>query len=133
MGEKDIIKLSRIHEEPTKEKLEEAISSLEKFTSYQKKFYMENQSDLNSIVSKIPDRDIKFMLYYLEKEENKPKEIHIGLGVKCSYEEYEKALKAEMEDRKKKNIKITDPLFEFEEYEMKTSPDSSEIKEIKKK
>ena len=135
MEEKDFIKLSRIHEEPKKEKTKEVISSLKKLTAYSEKIYIENQSDLHSIVSKIPDEFLKSQLYYLEKIEHKQKEINIGVGIKCSCEEYEKALKTEIHNRKKNNIQITsfDPLLEFDEYEIKTSLDHSQISEIKRK
>ncbi|MBQ9072178.1 MAG: hypothetical protein IJY25_03365 [Bacilli bacterium] len=135
MEEKDIVKLSRIHEEPTKEKIEEVKSYLEKLQKYQNKIYIERKPQLYSYVSKLPDSIIIEIVSKIEKMEDKKKEVYIGVKEKCSVEELENALRAEIQNRKNNNIQKTsfEPSLEFEEYEIKNSPDFSEIIEIKKK
>ena len=67
--------------------------------------------------------------------ENKKTEIYIGIKEKCTVDELEKALKAEIQNRKENDIHKTTSYsaLEFLEHEIKTSSDSSEIIEIKRK
>ena len=103
--------------------------------NFEKEIYIERKPQLSSYISKLPDSKIIEILSEIEKIEDKKTEVYIGVKEKCSVEELENALRAEIQNRKNNNIqKISfEPSLEFEEYEIKNSPDFSEIIEIKKK
>ena len=100
-----------------------------------KEIYNERKANLSSFVSSLTDDKIKEILDSMKKIEDKKTKINIGIKEKCSLEELEKNLNYEIQKRKDNNIKKTsfEPLFEFEEYDIKNLSDSLDISEIKKK
>ena len=100
-----------------------------------KQIYKERKPQLSSYVSELPNIKINILLSELEKTENKKTEIYIGIKEKCTVDELEKALKAEIQNRKDNDIHKTTSYsaLEFLEHEIKKPSDSSEIIEIKRK